>query len=60
MQHTPTEEGPYASLLLKLAKLQAAANRRQKPPIRIAIVTARNYLSEMRVSSAVEESALLE
>lgn len=50
LQHTPMEEGPYASLLIKLARLQERLPTGAKDsPIRIAIVTARNSPSEMRV-----------
>ncbi|MCB0325561.1 MAG: 5'-nucleotidase [Bdellovibrionales bacterium] len=46
----PLEEGPYAVLLKKLAKLQ---QRLPSPvefsPVRIAVVTARNAPAEMRV-----------
>lgn len=50
LQHTPMEEGPYASLLIKLARLQERLPTGSKDsPIRIAIVTARNSPSEMRV-----------
>ncbi|WP_349618185.1 5'-nucleotidase [Azotobacter salinestris] len=50
LQLTPMEEGPYASLLKKLAKLQERLPiRAECSPIRIAIVTARNSPSEMRV-----------
>ncbi len=50
LQHTPMAEGPYASLLKKLAKLQQRLPERvENSPIRIAIVTARNSPSEMRV-----------
>lgn len=50
LKHTPMAEGPYASLLKKLAKLQERLPIRvEYSPIRIAIVTARNSPSEMRV-----------
>lgn len=50
LQHTPMDEGPYASLLKKLARLQERLPIRvEYSPIRIAIVTARNTPSEMRV-----------
>lgn len=50
LQHMPMEEGPYASLLKKLAKLQRRLPARvEYSPIRIAIVTARGSPSEMRV-----------
>ncbi len=49
-QNIPMEEGPYASLLRKLAKLQERLPiRLEYSPIRIALVTARNSPSEMRV-----------
>ncbi|MCC9659225.1 5'-nucleotidase [Pseudoalteromonas sp. MB41] len=50
MQDTPMEEGPYATLLKKLATLQDRLPMRvEYSPVRIAIVTARNSPSEMRV-----------
>ncbi|TMP20415.1 5'-nucleotidase [Pseudoalteromonas sp. S2721] len=50
MQDTPMEEGPYATLLKKLATLQERLPMRvEYSPVRIAIVTARNSPSEMRV-----------
>jgi 5'-nucleotidase len=49
-QDIPMEEGPYASLLKKLSKLQDRLPIRvESSPVRIAIVTARNSPSEMRV-----------
>lgn len=50
MQNTPMQEGPYANLLKKLSTLQDRLPMRvEYSPIRIAIVTARNSPSEMRV-----------
>lgn len=49
-QDIPMPEGPYASLLLKLAKLQKRLPFRVEfSPVRIAIVTARSAPAEMRV-----------
>lgn len=49
-QDVPLEEGPYATLLKKLAGLQDKLTQRQKGSlIRIALVTSRNSPSEMRV-----------
>lgn len=49
-QNIPMEEGPYASLLKKLSTLQDRLPMRvEYSPVRIAIVTARNSPSEMRV-----------
>ena len=49
-QDVPLEEGPYATLLKKLATLQEKLQQRQKSSsIRIALVTSRNSPSEMRV-----------
>lgn len=49
-QDIPMGEGPYASLLRKLSKLQDRLPIRvEYSPVRIAIVTARNSPSEMRV-----------
>ncbi|MCU7964631.1 MULTISPECIES: 5'-nucleotidase [Shewanella] len=49
-QNIPMAEGPYASLLHKLSRLQDRLPIRvEYSPIRIALVTARNSPSEMRV-----------
>jgi len=49
-QDDPMQEGPYASLLRKLAALQERLPFRvEHSPVRIAIVTARNAPAEMRV-----------
>ena len=49
-QDIPMAEGPYATLLKKLAKLQdRLPTRMEYSPVRIALVTARNSPSEMRV-----------
>ncbi len=49
-QDTPLTEGPYASFLKKLSRLQDRLPiRKEYSPIRIAIVTARNSPAEMRV-----------
>ncbi|WP_299792324.1 5'-nucleotidase [uncultured Shewanella sp.] len=49
-QDIPMEEGPYAALLHKLSKLQDRLPIRVEfSPVRIALVTARNSPSEMRV-----------
>lgn len=49
-QDVPMQEGPYASLLKKLAKLQERLPFSVAfSPVRIAIVTARNAPAEMRV-----------
>lgn len=46
----PMAEGPYATLLKKLAKLQDRLQTRvEYSPVRIALVTARNSPSDMRV-----------
>ncbi|RYV01890.1 5'-nucleotidase [Shewanella sp. OPT22] len=50
LQDMPMDEGPYASLLIKLSKLQDRLPMKvEYSPVRIAIVTARNSPSEMRV-----------
>lgn len=50
MQNMPMEKGPYATLLQKLSALQDRLPMRvEYSPVRIAIVTARNGPSEMRV-----------
>jgi 5'-nucleotidase len=49
-QDTPLEEGPYASLLIKLSRLQdRLPGMVEFSPIRIALVTARSSPAEMRV-----------
>lgn len=49
-QNTPLTDGPYATLLRKLAKLQEKLPFSVEfSPVRIAIVTARNAPAEMRV-----------
>ncbi|PSW31737.1 5'-nucleotidase [Photobacterium phosphoreum] len=49
-QNTPMNEGPFAKFLIKLAKLQERLPMSvELSPVRIAIVTARNSPSEMRV-----------
>lgn len=49
-QHVPMEEGPYASFLQKLAKLQSRLPFGvETSPVRLAIVTARSAPAEMRV-----------
>ncbi len=49
-QDIPMNEGPFAKFLIKLAKLQVRLPMSiELSPVRIAIVTARNSPSEMRV-----------
>jgi 5'-nucleotidase len=49
-QNIPMSEGPYAGLLKKLATLQERLPAKvEYSPVRIALVTARNSPSEMRV-----------
>lgn len=49
-QDVPLQEGPYAKLLMKLARLQDRLPVRvEYSPVRIAIVTARSSPAEMRV-----------
>jgi len=49
-QNTPLNDGPYATLLKKLSRLQERLPHKvEYSPIRIAIVTARNSPAEMRV-----------
>lgn len=49
-QDIPMNEGPFANFLKKLAKLQERLPMKTEfSPVRIAIVTARNSPSEMRV-----------
>lgn len=49
-QNIPMKEGPFASFLKQLAKLQERLPMKvEYSPVRIAIVTARNSPSEMRV-----------
>ena len=49
-QNTPMNHGPYAKLLMKLARLQERLPQSvEQSPVRIAIVTARSSPAEMRV-----------
>ncbi len=49
-QNIPLEEGPYATLLKKISRLQDRLPiRAEISPVRIALVTARNSPAEMRV-----------
>ena len=49
-QNIPMNEGPFASFLKKLAKLQERLPMRTEySPVRVAIVTARNAPSDLRV-----------
>ncbi len=49
-QDTPMKEGPFAAFLIKLAKLQERLPMKMEfSPVRIAIVTARNAPSDLRV-----------
>ena len=49
-QETPMKEGPFASFLKKLARLQERLPMKMEfSPVRIAIVTARNSPSDIRV-----------
>ena len=49
-QDTPLNDGPYATLLKKLSRLQdRLPHKVESSPVRIAIVTARNSPAEMRV-----------
>ncbi len=49
-QNTPMNKGPFATFLLKLAKLQERLPMKMEfSPVRIAIVTARNAPSDLRV-----------
>jgi 5'-nucleotidase len=55
-QDSPLREGPYATLLRKLSRLQARLPFRvEYSPVRIAIVTARNAPAEMRVIKTLRE-----
>jgi 5'-nucleotidase len=56
LQDTPMEEGPYATLLKKLSILQDRLPMKvEYSPVRIAIVTARNSPSEMRVIKTLRD-----
>lgn len=49
-QDIPLEEGPFAAFLLKLAKLQERLpDSVEQSPVRVALITARNSPSEIRV-----------
>jgi len=53
-QDTPLNDGPYATLLKKLSRLQdRLPHIVEYSPVRIAIVTARNSPAEMRVIKAL-------
>ncbi|GAB6034936.1 5'-nucleotidase [Galenea microaerophila] len=55
-QDVPMPEGPYATLLRKLARLQERLPFSiEYSPVRIAIVTARNAPAEMRVIKTLRE-----
>ena len=55
-QNIPMSEGPYASLLKKLARLQDRLPFSiEYSPVRIAIVTARNAPAEMRVIKTLRQ-----
>ncbi len=57
-KHTnePLEEGPFAALLKKLSNIQSHFNTGiEHSPLRIAIVTARNAPSHMRVINTLRE-----
>jgi len=55
-QDIPMAEGPYASLLKKLARLQERLPFSiEYSPVRIAIVTARNAPAEMRVIKTLRQ-----
>jgi 5'-nucleotidase len=52
----PLQDGPYATLLKKLAQLQERLPMRvEYSPVRIAIVTARNTPAEMRVINTLRD-----
>jgi 5'-nucleotidase len=56
MRDTPMSEGPYATLLKKLARLQERLPFSvEYSPVRIAIVTARNAPAEMRVIKTLRQ-----
>lgn len=49
-QNTPMKEGPFAAFLMKLASLQERLPMKMEfSPVRIALVTARNAPSDIRV-----------
>lgn len=49
-QNNPMQEGPYAALLKKLSRLQGRLpGGVENSPVRIAIVTSRQYPAELRV-----------
>lgn len=55
-QDIPMKEGPYATLLKKLASLQERLPMRvEYSPVRIAIITARNSPAEIRVIKTLRE-----
>ncbi len=56
-EHTddPLEEGPFATLLKKLSSIQSHFSSIEYSPLRIAIVTARNAPSHMRVIKTLRD-----
>lgn len=53
---TPLEQGPFANLLIKLSKIQShLPSRIELTPLRLAIVTARNAPSHMRVINTLRK-----
>ena len=55
-QDVPLEEGPYASLLKKLSKLQERLpGRVEFSPVRIAIITSRSSPAELRVIKTLRQ-----
>ena len=55
-QNIPMQEGPFASFLKKLAKLQERLPMKMEySPVRIALVTARNSPSDIRVIKTLRD-----
>lgn len=54
--NVPLQQGPYAKLLSMLSKIQRKLKEKVSPsPLRVAIVTARNSPSHMRVLNTLRE-----
>lgn len=56
MSDQPMNKGPYADFLIKLSKLQKRLpSKLQKPPIQIALVTARNAPADLRAIKTLRD-----
>lgn len=56
MSDKPMNKGPYADFLIKLSKLQnRLPSKLQKPPVQIALVTARNAPADLRAIKTLRD-----